>query len=339
MGQAYARSAAARSSVRPVLGALWRAVRRDLATFASIKVNNFFLFVALIIYGALVSGVKPVASYPFLLLLGFLLLFPLAADPLAKIPRSRLGLWPLDRAQRAVLRAASLAFSPMLWLAAALILRTTRSAWALGLLAIPVVTHGLARPHWRPLGRIGIFPELVRKNVRQMLTVLDTWVAILLAAGGTIARVRAIPGAATGMAILVAIALSTWTQCLFSLDEQGGVTRYRVLPLPGWRILAAKDAAFLGILLLLTLPLDPFAGLAFGLAALAVGRYPAIRLRLPVERWRFTSGRVLFGVLQAGLGAAAAEHVAAGLPLAAGLWLLSLWLGGKSLFRDSGVRK
>src|SRR5215467_13914115 len=134
MSQAYARGAALRSSVRPVLGALWRAVRRDLGSFASIKVNNFFLFVALIIYGALVSGVKPVASYPFLLLLGFLMLFPLAADPLAKIPRSRLGSWPLDRVHRAMLRTVSLAFSPMLWLAAVLILRTTRSASALSLL-------------------------------------------------------------------------------------------------------------------------------------------------------------------------------------------------------------
>jgi hypothetical protein len=319
--------------------ALWRVVRRDLGTFASIKVNNFFLFVALLIYGSLVSGVAPVASYPFLLLLGFLMLFPLAADPLSKIPRSRLGLWPLDRAQRLLLRAASLAFSPMLWLALVLILRTTRSAAALGLLAIPVLTHSLARPQWTPLRRVGAVPEMVRNNLRQMLSTLDIWVAILLASAGTIARARAIPGAATGMAILVALALSTWAQCLFSLDDPGGITRYRVLPLSGWRVLLAKDAAFLGLLVLLALPLDPAAGLAFGLMALAVGRYPAVRLRLPVERWRFTSGRVLFGVLQAALGAAAAEHVAAGLPVAAALWLASLWWGGKSLFRDSGMRK
>jgi hypothetical protein len=306
----YGKTAALRSSVRPVVRALWRVVRRDLGTFGSIKVNNFFLFVALIIYGALVSGVKPVASYPFLLLLGFLMLFPLAADPLAKIPRSRLGIWPLDRVQRALLRAASLAFSPMLWLAAVLILRTSHSAGALPLLAIPLLTHSLARPHWTPLRRLGIFPEMVRNSLRQMFTVLDTWIAILLSVGGTLARVRHIPGAATGMSILVALALSTWTQCLFSLDDRGGVTRYRLLPLAGWRVLLAKDIAFLGLLLLLSLPLDPAASLAFGLVALAVGRYPAVRLRLPVERWRFTSGRVLCGALQAALGAAAAQHAA-----------------------------
>jgi hypothetical protein len=335
----YGRIAAPRSSVRPVLGALWRVVRRDFGTFASIKVNNFFLFAALLIYGALVSGVKPVASYPFLLLLGFLMLFPLAADPLSKIPRSRLGLWPLDRVQRALLRAVSLAFSPMLWLAILLILRTTRSAAALCLLGIPLVTHSLARPRWTPLRRVSAVPEMVRNNLRQMLSVLDTWVAVLLAIGGMLARVRHIPGAATGMAILVALALSTWTQCLFSLDDRGGITRYRLLPLAGWRILLAKDAAFLALLLLLTLPLDPAAGLAFGLVALAVGRYPAIRLHLPVERWRFTSGRLLFGILQAALGTAAAEHLAFGLPAAAAVYLISLWLGGKSLFQDSVVRE
>jgi hypothetical protein len=282
----------------------------------------------------MVSGVKPVASYPFLLLLGFLILFPLA-----KIPRSRLGLWPFDRVQRAALRAAGLAFSPMLWLALVLILRTAHSTGALALIAIPLVTHSLARPSWTPLRRISVFPEMVRKNLRQMLSVLDTWVAILLAVGGMLARIRHIPGADTGIAILVALALSTWAQCLFSLDDRPGITRYRLLPLAGWRILAAKDAAFLGVLLLLTLALDPAAGLAFGLVTLAVGRYPAIRLRLPVERWRFTSGRVLFGVLQGGLGAAAAEHSAAGIPLGAMLYLATLWWGGKSLFRDSVVRK
>jgi hypothetical protein len=334
----YGKVAAVRPSVRPVLAALWRVVRRDMASFASIKVNNFFLFVALIIYGALVSGVKPVASYPFLLLFGFLMLFPLAADPLAKIPRSRLGSWPLDRVHRALLRTASLAFSPMLWLALLLILRTTRSASALGLLAIPVLTHGMARPNWQPLRRISALPEMIRNNLRQMFSVLDAWVAILLTVGGVLARVRQIPAAATGMSILVALALSTWAQCLFSLDR-GGITRYRLLPLAPWRILLAKDAAFLGLLLLLTLPLDPAAGLAFGFVALAVGRYPALRLRLPVERWRFTSGRVLFGVMQAAFGAAAAEHVALGLPVAAGLWLLSFALAGESLFRDSVMRE
>src|SRR5215831_6957355 len=102
--------------VWPVVRALWRAVRRDLGTFAALRANNFFFFVALLIYGALQSGTAPVSSYPFVALLGFLMLFPLAADPLAKIPRARLASWPLRPSQRALLRSAALALSPMLWL-------------------------------------------------------------------------------------------------------------------------------------------------------------------------------------------------------------------------------
>jgi hypothetical protein len=82
------------------LRALSRAIRRDLGTFASIKVNNFFLFVALLIYGALNSGLPPKSAYPFLLLLGLLLLFPLSSDPLSRIPPDRLALWPFNPAQR-----------------------------------------------------------------------------------------------------------------------------------------------------------------------------------------------------------------------------------------------
>ena len=90
-----------------ILKALSRAVKRDLATFESVKVNNFFLFVALLMFGALVSGVRPSSAEPFLLFLGFLLLFPLSSDPLDKIPPQRLASWPLTRAQRFALRLAS----------------------------------------------------------------------------------------------------------------------------------------------------------------------------------------------------------------------------------------
>src|SRR4051794_39406258 len=134
--------------VRPVIRALWRAVRRDLGTFASFRANNFFLFVGLLMAGALSSGVEPVSSYPFLLLLAILLLVPLSSDPLAKIPPTRLASWPLDAGQRVTLRAAGLALSPVLWLAAAILFRTAKIA--LALLALPLATRSLVRPQWRP---------------------------------------------------------------------------------------------------------------------------------------------------------------------------------------------
>ncbi len=82
--------------VNAILRALGRIMRRDLGSFAALKVNNFFLFVLFLAYGNLLYHLPPYSAYPFLLLVGFLLLFPMSSDPLTKIPPARLGLWPLD---------------------------------------------------------------------------------------------------------------------------------------------------------------------------------------------------------------------------------------------------
>jgi len=74
-----------------ILRALATATRRDLAGYTLLRSNNFFLFVALLIWGSLVSGVEPTSSYPFLALLALLLFFPISSDPLEKIPEGRLA--------------------------------------------------------------------------------------------------------------------------------------------------------------------------------------------------------------------------------------------------------
>ena len=108
------------------------------------------------------------------------------------------------------------------------------------------------------------------------------------------------PAAFPIMALLVALALSTYAQSLFGMDAGSGMTRYRLLPLRGWEILLAKDVVFLGILLVLVLPLSAGPGLTFGLAALAIGHHSTVLLDLPQRRWRFTGGRLLpVGALQA----------------------------------------
>jgi hypothetical protein len=321
-----------KATLLPVLSALSRAVRRDLGSFGSIVANNFFLFIALLMAGAFSAGVAPVSAYPYLALLVFLMLFPLAADPLAKIPAVRLGLWPLGRRQHLALRAVALAFSPMLWLTVVVAIRLGSPQVALALVAIPVLTHSLATPRWQPLRQVPAFGELMRNNLRQMLSVLDPYLAGLITLFAIFTRVRVIEGGAAGMAMLIALALSTYAQCLFSLDGPAGLARYRLLPLAAWRILLAKDAAYLSLLLLLVLPVEPVAGLTCGLFALAIGRYPAVRYRLPVTRWRFTSGRVFFGVLQIVAGAATIAQSQSRwtlLGIAAAAWALSLWWGAR----------
>lgn len=327
--------------VLAILRALAASVRRDLKSFGTLKTNNFFLFVALLIWGALVSGVEPVSSYPFLLLLGALLLFPVSNDPLDKIPSTRLALWPLSPLQRVTLRLASLALSPILWLTVLLLSFRVSFVLAAAFAGVAVAIHSVAAlargPAWsvarfvpRIPGRIG---ALVSANLREMLTLLDPYLALLISLSASAWRLfgKADAAALPILSLLVAVAISTYAQCLFALESGAGMTRYRLLPLRGWQILIGKDAAFLGLLLLLTLPLDPAAGMAFGLAALAIGRYPSLKVHLPQRRWRFSSGRVLFGVLQGLVGATLGFHAAgAGLTIAIVMYAAALYFGGRS---------
>jgi hypothetical protein len=77
---------------------------------------------------------------------------------------------------------------------------------------------------------------------------------------------------------------------LFGLDGAGGITRYRLLPLSGWRILTEKSTGFLLTAVVLTLPLAPLSGLAAAFAALAVGNNHTVKLTGEQVRWRFSSG-------------------------------------------------
>jgi hypothetical protein len=326
-----------------ILSAVRKAVQRDLGTLGSIKVNNFFLFVALMIWGALVSGVKPVAAYPFLLALSLIVLAVVSADPLDRIPASRLALWPLSGAQRMRLRLASLAISPLIWVSVLLVAATRRFSWAAAivpsavgiqaLLAVCRLPSSDPRRFAPPVsGQLGV---LVRKDIRQMFFALDLYIALAVSFAGAGYRIFAArPDAAAFpvFAILAALALSTCAQCQFGLDAGAGITRYRLLPLRGWQIVLVKDAAYLGILLVLIAPLHAAAGLTFGLASLAIGRFPAVSLRRPQRRWRFAGGDIRFGVAQAVVATALAAQTRASmwfvLPAAA-LWALSLYTAGR----------
>jgi hypothetical protein len=310
------------AGIRAILKAVRHAVGRDLGTLESIKVNNLFLFVALLMYGALNTGQPPKSAYPFFVLLGFLLLFPLSSDPLGKIPPARLALWLLTGGQRLGLRFASLALSPITWIGVLILLKTARPLVALAFCALAAGVQAAAAlgrhaarrdPHWDLLRYIPEFPGrlggLVRKNMREVLSLLDPYAALLMSIGGGAYRLFGAhpdPEAFAIIGLLVALTMSTYAQSLFGLElasstrSGSGMTRYRLLPLGGWEILFAKDIAFLAILFVLLLPLDPGPGMTFGLAALALGHHSSVLLELPQQRWRFTGGRLLpVGALQA----------------------------------------
>ena len=189
---------------------------------------------------------------------------------------------------------------------------------------------------WAPQfpGRIG---QLYRKDLRQMFSTLDPYIALVLAASSCAYRFLATsPDAAAFpiLSVMITVALSTYAQCVFGLDGDAGIMRYRLMPLRGWQIFLSKDLAFLSILLCLVAPLNPAAGMSAGLIALAVGRKHALEHPVPQSRWRLTSGALFpIGLIQIVSMVAVSSAVTG----ASGYWFLvavvvyfgSLWWYGR----------
>lgn len=326
-----------------ILGALWTAVRRDAKTLGSFTGNNLFsvsvLFLALADRGVFLS---------LNVLIGMVLFFPLSTDPLRKIPPQRLAMWPISSGERWLLRIASPWLNPMTWLLAILVLRrsVTMGLWALiaGLFAIGFVVPSIPWVQrlgaWRRLPHFpGPLDQLIRKNLREMLSTLDFYCGLLLSVGALIFRAKGtLPrDAFFPLTMLVMLTLSSYAQSLFGLDGNGGLTRYRLLPVPGWQILAAKDAAFLLVTVVLCLPLSPLPGLAAALMALAVGHAASVNERSEQTRWRFSTG-VSFGsgIIQVLIMAlmAAATVYASPLMLAPciAIYIWSTWWYGRTMW-------
>lgn len=333
-----------------ILRALWRAFQRGEKSIASLAGNNFFLVAVLFLGKA--------GSFLFLII-GLVILFPLSTDPLRKIPPSRLALWPLDRREHLLLRAVSPWVNPITWLIAALALWAVRGSvtvglWALaaGLFAAGFVVSELPLPvgaaMWR---RVPHFPgpldQLIRKNLREMLSTLDLYCALLLSVSTTIYRMLGPPlptEAFLAMTVLVVVALSSYAQCLFGLDGAGGWSRYRLLPVRGWRILAAKDVAFLLVVAVLVAPLAPLAGLGAACVALALGRRPAVEDPRPQTRWRFSAGASpIYGIVGVMVMTAAASAIFFTSWLlvvpCVGAWLGSLWWYGPRMEERDGAER
>jgi len=297
-----------------IIKALARAIRRDLRSYQSIGGNNFFLFAVVLLQ-------QPASAGFFFMIFGFLMLFPLSSDPLAKIPSDRLALWPLSRRERLALRLLSIGLSPVTWIVLVLFVAKKQRLSdlfvfipAIAIQSITVLASQAAKrsPQWNLLRRMPAFPGrfggLIRNNLRQMLTILDTYVALVLSVSSVGYRLlsrKPDTSAFPILALLVALALSTYAQCLFGLDGKSGSIRYRLLPLRGWQVLLAKDLAYLAILFILVLPLGLLPGLTAGFAGLAIGHHAAVRIPLPQKRWRFTGGTLFpVGVFQIFAGTA-----------------------------------
>ena len=299
-----------------ILSALWRAQRRDQKSFETVASNNFFIVSAFFLQKA--------GTFIYLIL-GLVLLFPLSTDPLRKIPRSRLSLWPLEAGERRLLRAISPWVNPVTWIIAALAVWMARGSvsvglWAVvaGVIAVGFVLSEIPSPAHGMLRRVPQFPtvlnHLVRKNLREMFATLDFYCALVLALMAALFRLFGPPLPPAALTPLTIPRRARPLQLrpmpeLGALDGDGGLGRYRLLPLAGWQILAAKDAAFLLVAIPLTLPLAPIPGLSASLVALALGHGPSVTEHREQTRWRFSSGAsVMYGFFQAAIMAMAAAN-------------------------------
>jgi hypothetical protein len=176
---------------------------------------------------------------------------------------------------------------------------------SLGLSRAPLKVGGIAQEMWQELHGT-----------------LDFWIALLIAVIGTLYRLfgRAPePEAFPMLSLLVGIAISTVAQRMLRLDEGRALLRYRLLPIAGWKLLVTQDMTFLIPLAVMVSLLSLRTGVAFGLVALAAGRYPSLRQRANQRRWRFVGGDPRFGVAQVLLGGLAGIGAAR-----AGLWVLAV---------------
>jgi hypothetical protein len=327
-----------------ILKALALAYRRDQRSLETVAGNNFFIVSALLLQEA--------GGFIYLII-GLVLLFPLSTDPLRKIPASRLALWPIERRERWLLRIVSPWINPVSWAIAGLAIwaargKVTFGLWGLvaGLFAAGFLLSDLSflstQSVWRLIPHFpGPLNQLIRKNLREMLSTLDFYCALLLSLAALVCRLIRLalpPEGLLAITVLIVLALSSYAQCLFGLDGAGGLGRYRLLPLRGWQILAAKDAAFLLVAIPLTLPVAPLAAIGAALTCLAMGHEPSVARPRQQTRWRFSSGgSLVFGIFQAVLMAMAAAGIffSGGLvliPCIAG-WALSLWHYGRVMER------
>ncbi len=326
-----------------LLRAAWRVLRRKQESLIKIPANN--MYYAAVAFAFIADRGAAVFLLGLVLLV---LVFPLSADPLALIPRSRLQVWPLTVRDQRLLRTIGPLLNPMTWVVTAVVL-WRRMALSLSVLIAGLFLVAFCTPSWvrasghgRMLRWTLRFPRslglLVVKNLRGLVTTLDFYCALIPASAATAYRVAGLlpEDAGLPMTWVILLCLSTCSQTLFGLDGRGGVTRYQLIPLSGWKVVLAKDLAFLLLLLLMTAALSPVAGLAGGLIALATVRKAAIVENRAQVRWRLQVGtgfgpaivQMMSMVVVAAWAASAGPLVL--IPCVI-VWVVSVWCGGRML--------
>jgi hypothetical protein len=322
---------------RAILTAVAKASGRNSKSLRAASNNN--IFYAGVTMAAMLD---PPALVFFLTVMALVLFLPSSGDPMTAVPPERLELWPLTAWERRALRLATPLLNPLTWLLLAGLLwkRVTFGLWAFVTAFFFTGFFGssvLQAPRvWAPLVPAGRLTWLVRKNLREFLTALDLYCALLIAIPALYLRLTGeLPkDAHDPLTMLMIVMPSTMALTLFGLEGEAGMARYRLLPIRGWQVLAAKGAAYLLLVLLVTAPLSPAGGLAGGLVSLATGHWVSIRQKMPQARWRFRASAPFSHSLTQMVSSLIAFGFVTRLSL---LWLapcvtgyaISLWLCGR----------
>ncbi len=330
---------------RIVLSAVARAARRGSKSLWQVSGNNmFYAGIALMFIG------DPAVMGFFIILIALVLFLPSSGDPMTAVPRERLDLWPLTKWERRGLRLVSPLLNPLAWLMLAGMV-WKRVTWGLRAFVASFFLGGFIGSSfrmpgvWVPRIPLGILTQLVRKDLRQFITALDLYCACLIGAMVLYLRLTGqLPETAlVPLTALTIVIMSTMALTLFGIDGEGGMVRYGLWPLSGWQVLASKGIAYLLLVLLVTLPLSPVAGLGGGLIALAVGQWASVKRVIPQSRWRFRASRpyahgliqMLFALLGFGV---VVQFGALSLLLPAAVYAVSLWFCGRHLSAEKADR-
>ena len=310
---------------------------KELGSFSSVRFNNFLFSILFIMSAGFESGAPKAAFWSTLLFQIFLLaplLVTFSVDTQHRLPPERVATWPLTRIQGLLLSSVSFALNPLFILLFFAYLFWMGLAAGLFFVLLALIVHGtvyavgrlpfeLRTPAGLNISRTPLkLGGIAQETWREMQGTLDFWTALLIAVSGTLYRLfgqAPEPEAFPVLSLFVGIAMSTIGQRMLCLDEGRALLRYRLLPIAGWKLLVTQDMTFLIPLAVMVSLLSLRTGVAFGLVAIAVGRYPSLRQRANQRRWRFVGGDPRFGVAQVLLGGLAGIGAAR-----MGLWVLAV---------------
>ncbi len=247
---------------------------------------------------------RPSSTAVIYLMVGLLWMLPISQELTRRVPSIPFRLWPLGRRQKAAIYIANLLLNPLIAIAILFAALSRDPGVGVALfwtgLAGPFLVLGSHRLVWSPFESIPRLPGklggLMQSYLRELLQLLDFYLALLTAIGGLIfCRLSAHPDseAAIVLGVIVVLIMSTCAQGHTSFDAVASDQRIRMLPISRIAVLFARDVAWLLVTVPLVIGFRPLACVGAALAALAVGHRISAGKSIEQRRWNFATGKLV----------------------------------------------